>query len=210
MITFSTGEFVASEWSSHIQPGSTGTSVATTEATGGNPGSGAYRRVSLTVETFQSVLNSQLWSVAEFTPATQGAIASVSLSYDISRVFSNFLTATQVNKGISVRQDGVIYTHSLGISEVEPPIWDPVAAADLVPLFPSVNWTSGNTITFGFHDSVTASTVGFTIDGGYDNYSVTVNSNPIPEPTTIALLGIGLAGLGGRYVKRRRKQRADA
>src|SRR5262249_41277749 len=76
-VTFATGDFPNGEWSSVVT--GTGSSVATTEATGGNPG--AYRRVSLTVAPNQSVANRQLWSVAVFNPSVQGAVTSVSLSY---------------------------------------------------------------------------------------------------------------------------------
>ncbi len=39
-----------------------------------------------------------------------------------------------------------------------------------------------------------------------DSYGLQVNGTPVPEPTTIALLGIGLAGFVGGAVKRRFKR----
>ncbi len=40
----------------------------------------------------------------------------------------------------------------------------------------------------------------------FDNFQA--NVRPIPEPTTVALLGIGIAGLAGVEVRRRRKKKA--
>jgi len=154
--------------------------VATTEPSGGNPG--AYRRVSLTVAPFQGVVNRQLWSVAVFNPGVQGAITSVSLSYELSRVFTSNPGATQNTKGIAVQQDGVVYVSNQGVSIVAPPTWEAFAVANIVPLFPAVNWTTGTQITFGFYNAVATSETGFTIDGGYDNYRVTVNYGPVVPP----------------------------
>jgi hypothetical protein len=38
-------------------------------------------------------------------------------------------------------------------------------------------------------------------------FSFSANSTPVPEPTTVALLGIGLVGLAGVEVRRRRKKK---
>ena len=129
------------------------------------------------------------------------------MSYDISRVFSSNPGATQVAKGLAVLQDGILSTAFLGVSTVSPPIWELVSVADLVPLFPTINWTNGNQITFGFYDSVSTGGLGFTIDAGYDNFTVAVNFSPVPAPLPMSLLflvsGIG-ALISRKFLKTKR------
>lgn len=199
LATFQTGDF-SSGWSSHIT--GSGAAAGTTETSGGNPD--AYRRASLTVNPFTSVVDAELWSGAQFTPSIQGAVSSVSIGYDIARMFSSNPGASQVTKGIAVRQDGTIYYHFLGVSTTTPPSWDSVSIADIVPIFSSVNWTSGNTITFGFYDSVSAGSDGFTIDGGYDNFRVDLSYAPavVPEPSTYIAGALLFLPFGAHLVRR--------
>ena len=174
-VTFSDGTFNSAEWTSSVTTAGTASATASTSASGGNPGS--YRGVSLTVAPSSSALDVELWNLAVYDPANQGRVQSVAVSYDVTRISSTNAGATQVAKCFAVRQGGTTYTTLLGVSVVTPPAWDSASIANIVPLFPLVNWTNGGPITFGLCDSVSASGVGFTIVGGYDNFLVQVTSS---------------------------------
>lgn len=202
-VQFATGEFLESEWMTVLFPGLAGSATATTVPTGGNPG--AYRQVNLTVAPNQSVLAAQFYSAARFSPSRQGAVTSAALSYDATRISSSSPAAVQVVEGLAVLQDGQMFIALAGVTTNTPPAWDDVDIANLLPLFPGVNWVDGSDITFGFYDSVSATQTGFSISGGYDNFAVTVNFTPAPVPLPAAawLLAAGAGGLGAWRLPRR-------
>lgn len=202
-VTFTTGTFNPAHWTSHVLPGSTGTGFGSTENSGGNPD--AYRRVSLTVDPFEFVGDAEMWNLAVFNPSVQGQVTGVSMSYDIARVFTSHIHATQVTRGLAVEQNGVIQTHFIGVSTATPPNWEHVSIADVLPLFPGINWVNGSTIRFGIFDMVGTSGTGFTIDAGYDNFQVVVNFNAVPDGgTSAALLASTTLGIAGLSRSRRR------
>jgi hypothetical protein len=198
--TFQTGDFTPGEWTSVFS--GTGTASAATETAGGHQG--AYRSITLTMLTTvfgNHEYAAQLWEVAQFTPSIQGAISSVSLSYDITLVSSTY--KGYAIKGISLRQYGVSYYFSGVGSDAKPPTWETVAWTDIVPLFPQVNWTNGATITFGLAGDLWNSDVPHTMNTGYDNFRVDVTYQAVPEPSTFALLAVAFALQTVRHLRER-------
>ena len=174
MVSFFDGDFDPVDWDTTVT--GLGSSIASTEADGGNPDS--FRQLSMTVAPDENAVNHQLFLKAVYTPATQGPIESVRISYDVKRVSSTHAGATQISRGVSVQQNGVIYRYFGGVTVSTD--WEPFEVEDIVPLIPQIDWVDGSQITFGFHNSVSTTVQGFTIVGGYDNFSVEITPSPGP------------------------------
>lgn len=193
-VTFSDGDFAPADY--ETSETGTGSSTATTEATGGNPD--AYRRISLTVAPFQNVTNAQLLTRASWTPGSQGAIRSARVAYDVRRVFTSVPGATQIRRGLAVKQGGVVHTVQQGVTTST--AWAHFEVADIVPLFPGVDWTDGSAITFGFMDDVATSATGFTLDGGYDNFEVEIDV--AAHPVLLRIVDQDGAEIAGSLIRR--------
>ena len=189
-ITFTENNFLTAPADTVIA--GTGSSTATTVS--------GYRNISLTVGPFQSVSHLELIDGFSFDPSSQGAVTSASFSIDFRRTFTSNPGATQVVALMVVQQDGV--THNVFGAVTTSTSLVNFFEADITALFPSVDWVSGSEILFGFGGSVGTSSTGFTIDGGYDNFEVTVNFDEVAEPGAFAVFGFGILGLG--YMRRRK------
>ncbi|BBM87208.1 PEP-CTERM sorting domain-containing protein [Candidatus Uabimicrobium amorphum] len=190
-ITFFDGDFVDGDYTSISQ--GTGVVNASTDNSGGNPGS--FRRISLTVDPFETARGIELLNSAVFNPQLQGEVQSVSVSFDVARVFNSVPGATQISRGIAVEQDGNVFL-LINSPPATNTSFQNFSVNDIVPLLGGVNWVDGPEITFGFFNQVSTSQTGFTIDGGYDNFEVNVTFNPIPEPSTYIVLLFGFVFFG--------------
>ncbi len=173
----------------------TGSSTATTVS--------GYRNISLAVDPGEGRNHYELIDGFSYDPSAQGAVTSASFSIDFRRTFSSTPLATQTALWMVVQQGGTTYdefaTVTTSTSFVN------FTNTDITALFPLVDWVSGGEILFGFGNSAFAGGgIGFTIDGGYDNFEVTVNfdESTISEPGTLVVFGLGLIGIG--YMRRRR------
>jgi hypothetical protein len=190
-ITFSDDTFDDASWTATgIGPGLL-SFTAGQVPTGGNPGS--FRQNTLTFN-FGFVYVVNLGSAFDYDPSLQGAIFSVSASYDVI-----LIGPYAVGYGLALLQNGSYYI-SHGSSALGPN-WAP--GEDLAssftqisgsgPLIPDFSAT-GAPIEFGYvsmnYDTLPGTTL--TSQSGIDNLSIVLNAPPpatgAPEPPSVSLL----------------------
>ncbi len=206
-VTFTDGTFVSTDWSAaktaDTTAGQTAFFTAIQESAGGNPG--AYRMTTLDwaydgTSASQGFRVAALDSNAIYNPSVSGAIGSLSFSLD--GVINNRATHSAVGERLVIYQSGTYYYSTESLLTGGFGIWTTdsssgLGGSDFTTLpgtgHPDFSAT-GAPIEFGYSletfstpADASAAEDGFFYGLGTDNFSVTVNSAPAPEPATLSL-----------------------
>ena len=172
---------------------------------GGNPG--AYRQVinQLNTNTASSVLSGHFFQGGSFDPGEDGTFASIDVSVDGIGVSG---PAGAMGYSFLLGQGGNYFSTGLG-SLINGTGWHSLGATGLVESdFNSIGGGSldlsnaGGPVTFGI--GVSNGTFGLpsTNKGGVDNWSVTIHTVAIPEPSPLLIVGcVALIAGAGRYIR---------
>lgn len=204
-VSFYDGTFVDNDWQlSVLTWGNGGSATSGQLTTGGNPG--ACRAVTNFVNDWGSMVHAVCTNL-EWTHvlATGGAIESVDCSFDV-RTGSG-------NVGIVAIQDGLAYTgpwYTLYNNAWTTKNFSGFRADDFsLPGFDTIhpNFSStGSPLTWGFRiaNSSDSDKLGYVSTTLVDNVSITLHTNPVPEPSSMLAVIVGITGMASGMVKRRR------
>jgi hypothetical protein len=190
---FADGVFNNANWSSakvfDTTPSAGATFTAAQAASGGNPGQ--YRQVNMTFGQ-GTIIVGHLNPLAVYTPATQGAIGSISYSYDV-REFNPPFAGAAVNYALLLLQNGTYYVPDPTDTFSNTDNWQNVGNTNLTatqfsglyqgtlqlpgagPIHPDFS-ANGAPITFGYFSANTNTGVPpITTSSGIDNWSVNVS-----------------------------------
>ncbi len=193
-LTFSDGTFNNEDWTLNvITEGNGGTVTASQQTSGGNTGS--YRQtIDVMNPSPSSVRGYHLQKSAVYNPSLQGAIISIDGSRN-SKMFVGF--GAGQDTGFALYQGGNYFMYHIVDSNTS--VWTNYSKTGLkaedffVFLSPTLHpdfSTSGGPITFGYMTSNSAGP--YSITNGVDNWSVTLNTAPVPLPGALILFGTGL------------------
>lgn len=218
VISFSDTEFLDANWSgvvalnepqNPVDPVGNFTFTAMHQPTGGVANT-AYRQVINTIDTFDpsNIGSGHFLAGATFDPGQDGTFASLDMS-----LFGNSINATAgaMAYGVLLEQSGFFFRFGLG-QTLNGAGFELFSGANLVEAdFTALNGgvldlsNSGAEVKIGaivFNGTFGAPGAPSVNEGGIDNWSATIRTVELPEPGTMALFGLGLAGLG--FARRKR------